>query len=106
VCRSGFRRRAHRRGRYVGEWEGLEGVVYRACYFGVVLGRDVKGEVEEGLAVSFDEGGKAGSYQSCLLHRGRLGRRTLYNLRSPALVILRLTPIPQLSTAQYNGRYS
>jgi hypothetical protein len=37
----------------------LESGVYRACY-GVVLGRDVEGEVEEGLAVRFDEGGEAG----------------------------------------------
>jgi hypothetical protein len=36
----------------------LESGVYRACY-GVVLGGDVEGEVEEWLAVGFDEGGEA-----------------------------------------------
>jgi hypothetical protein len=51
MCGAGFGGGADGRRCEVGEGKGLDCVVYRSCYFGVILGGDVEGEIEEGLAV-------------------------------------------------------
>ena len=53
----------------VGEGKGLDCVVQRTCNFDVVLGGDVERDVEEWLAVGFDEGGEAVHVRS-LVHAG------------------------------------
>ena len=52
---AGFRGGANRGRSEVGEGEGLDCVVEGACGGCVVLGGNVEGEVEEGLAVGFYE---------------------------------------------------
>lgn len=60
MCGAGFGGGADGGGCEVREGEGLDCVVYGSCDFAVILGGDVEGEVEEGLAVGFDEGGETG----------------------------------------------
>ena len=64
MCGAGFGRGADGGRCEVREGKGLDCIVYRSCDFGVVLGGHVEGEIKEGFAVGFNEGGEAGLYQS------------------------------------------
>ena len=70
MCRSRFGSRAEGGWCEVGEGERLDGVVGWAGNLAEILGGDVEGEVEEGLAVGFDEGGEAVLVRFCSAERG------------------------------------